>query len=91
MLARGARIGTCSARRTAQLRLMRGDLEMVALRGNVPTRVARNGTAFTTRGTYSIKGGSYTNASSGEPRPLLTDRRKIRLRNNGGGVVRIRP
>ena len=25
----------------------------------LPTRVARNGTAFTTRGTYSIKGGSY--------------------------------
>ena len=40
-LARGARIGTCSARRTAQVRLMRDDLEIVALRGNVPTRVAR--------------------------------------------------
>src|SRR5205085_9871637 len=25
----------------------------------LPTRVARNGTAFTTRGTISIKGGSY--------------------------------
>jgi len=25
----------------------------------LPTRVARNGTAFTTRGTYSIKGGAY--------------------------------
>jgi hydroxymethylbilane synthase len=37
----GARVGTCSARRTAQLRMMRDDLEIVPLRGNVPTRVAR--------------------------------------------------
>ena len=37
----GARIGTCSARRTAQVRMMRDDLEIVPLRGNVPTRVAR--------------------------------------------------
>jgi hydroxymethylbilane synthase len=40
-LAPGARIGTCSARRTAQIRLLRDDLEIVPLRGNVPTRVAR--------------------------------------------------
>jgi hydroxymethylbilane synthase len=39
----GARVGTCSARRTAQVRLQRADLEIVALRGNVPTRVARVG------------------------------------------------
>jgi hydroxymethylbilane synthase len=37
----GARIGTCSARRTAQIRMMRPDLQLVPLRGNVPTRVAR--------------------------------------------------
>jgi hydroxymethylbilane synthase len=37
----GARVGTCSARRTAQVRMMRSDLEIVPLRGNVPTRVAR--------------------------------------------------
>lgn len=37
----GARIGTCSARRSAQVRLFRTDLEIVPLRGNVPTRVAR--------------------------------------------------
>lgn len=37
----GARVGTCSARRTAQVRLQRNDLELVPLRGNVPTRVAR--------------------------------------------------
>lgn len=42
-LPRGARVGTCSARRTAQLRLFRDDLEIVPLRGNVPTRVARVG------------------------------------------------
>lgn len=42
-LPRGARVGTCSARRTAQLRLVRDDLEIVSLRGNVPTRVARVG------------------------------------------------
>lgn len=39
----GARVGTCSARRTAQIRLVRDDLEIVSLRGNVPTRVARVG------------------------------------------------
>lgn len=39
----GARVGTCSSRRTAQVRLLRQDLEMVTLRGNVPTRVARVG------------------------------------------------
>jgi hydroxymethylbilane synthase len=37
----GARIGTCSARRTAQIRMLRNDVELVPLRGNVPTRVAR--------------------------------------------------
>jgi hydroxymethylbilane synthase len=37
----GARIGTCSARRTAQVRMLRNDFELVPLRGNVPTRVAR--------------------------------------------------
>lgn len=37
----GSRVGTCSARRTAQVRMMRDDLEIVPLRGNVPTRVAR--------------------------------------------------
>jgi hydroxymethylbilane synthase len=40
-LAAGSRIGTCSARRTAQVRMMRDDLDIVPLRGNVPTRVAR--------------------------------------------------
>lgn len=35
----GARVGTCSARRTAQVRARRPDLEMRPLRGNVPTRV----------------------------------------------------
>ncbi|MGH9387741.1 MAG: hydroxymethylbilane synthase [Vicinamibacterales bacterium] len=39
----GARVGTCSTRRTAQVRLVRDDLEVVSLRGNVPTRVARVG------------------------------------------------
>ena len=39
----GARVGTCSTRRTAQLLLMRDDFAIVALRGNVPTRLARVG------------------------------------------------
>ena len=39
----GSRVGTCSARRTAQVFLQRADLECVSLRGNVPTRVARVG------------------------------------------------
>jgi hydroxymethylbilane synthase len=37
----GARIGTCSARRTAQVHARRRDLEFVPLRGNVPTRLGR--------------------------------------------------
>ena len=35
----GARIGTGSLRRAAQLRLLRPDLEVVAIRGNIDTRV----------------------------------------------------
>jgi len=40
-LARGARVGTGSLRRAAQLRALRPDLEVVPLRGNVPTRLRR--------------------------------------------------
>jgi hydroxymethylbilane synthase len=37
----GARVGTSSTRRAAQLRMARGDLVLVPLRGNVDTRVRR--------------------------------------------------
>jgi len=40
-LPRGARVGTGSTRRTSQLLAQRPDLEVVPLRGNVPTRLAR--------------------------------------------------
>jgi len=40
-LARGARVGTGSVRRGAQLRARRPDLEIVPLRGNVPTRLRK--------------------------------------------------
>ncbi len=40
-LPRGARVGTGSARRRALLRARRPDLEVVPLRGNVPTRLRR--------------------------------------------------
>lgn len=40
-LAAGARIGTSSVRRTAQLARARADLETVSLRGNIDTRLAR--------------------------------------------------
>lgn len=36
-----ARVGTCSSRRTAQVLAIRPDLEIVSLRGNVPTRIER--------------------------------------------------
>src|ERR1041385_1935575 len=37
----GARVGTSSPRRTAQLRALRPDLDYTTLRGNVPTRLGR--------------------------------------------------
>lgn len=37
----GARVGTASLRRRAQLKALRPDLEMVELRGNVDTRLAK--------------------------------------------------
>lgn len=40
-LPQGARVGTGSARRAAQLRAWRGDLEVLPLRGNVTTRLER--------------------------------------------------
>ncbi len=40
-LPRGARVGTSSLRRQAQLRALRPDLELVDLRGNVNTRLAK--------------------------------------------------
>jgi hydroxymethylbilane synthase len=40
-LARGARVGTGSVRRAAQIRAYRPDLEIVPLRGNVPTRLRK--------------------------------------------------
>lgn len=40
-LRHGARIGTSSIRRAAQLRLLRDDLEIVPIRGNVQTRLAK--------------------------------------------------
>ena len=40
-LARGARVGTSSPRRQAQLRAARPDLEIVEARGNVDTRIRR--------------------------------------------------
>lgn len=40
-LAQGARVGTGSTRRMALLRALRPDLELVPLRGNVPTRLGK--------------------------------------------------
>jgi hydroxymethylbilane synthase len=40
-LAQGARVGTSSLRRTAQVRALRDDLEVVELRGNVDTRLRK--------------------------------------------------
>lgn len=40
-LADGARVGTSAPRRREQLAVLRPDLELLDLRGNVPTRVAR--------------------------------------------------
>ena len=42
-LPKGARIGTSSPRRTAQIKARRPDIEMTAIRGNVGTRLAKAG------------------------------------------------
>jgi hydroxymethylbilane synthase len=42
-LAQGARVGTSSIRRVAQLRAVRADLEIVPVRGNVDTRLSKLG------------------------------------------------
>jgi hydroxymethylbilane synthase len=45
-LHQGARVGTGSARRVAQLKALRPDVEVVAIRGNVPGRLARSKTGL---------------------------------------------
>lgn len=40
-LRKGARVGTGSARRAVQLKLLRPDLDIADIRGNVPTRMAK--------------------------------------------------
>ena len=40
-LPRGSRVGTSSLRRRAQLMALRSDVEVVSLRGNVPTRIRK--------------------------------------------------
>ena len=40
-LPRGSRVGTSSLRRRAQLMALRSDIDVVALRGNVPTRIRK--------------------------------------------------
>lgn len=40
-LPRGSRVGTSSLRRRSQLMALRSDVEVVALRGNVPTRIRK--------------------------------------------------
>src|SRR5207249_4736995 len=40
-LAAGTKVGTSSLRRVAQIRYLRADLDIVPLRGNVPTRVRK--------------------------------------------------
>ena len=40
-VAAGAKLGTSSLRRVAQIRYLRADLDIVSLRGNVPTRVQK--------------------------------------------------
>jgi hydroxymethylbilane synthase len=42
----GARVGTGSARRMAQLKALRPDVEVVPIRGNVPGRLARAGSGL---------------------------------------------
>jgi hydroxymethylbilane synthase len=37
----GARVGTCSLRRTAQIKYLRPDVEILPLRGNVPARIEK--------------------------------------------------
>lgn len=45
-LPKGSRVGTSSMRRRCQLKILRPDLEIVAIRGNVPTRLGKVGNGF---------------------------------------------
>lgn len=40
-LPKGAKVGTCSKRRSSQIKMLRNDIEIVPLRGNVQTRIQK--------------------------------------------------
>ena len=65
-LAQGAMIATGSVRRRCQLRALRADLEIVELRGNVPTRLRK---ALPGREAAASRRHSLVRRSSRMPRP----------------------
>jgi hydroxymethylbilane synthase len=74
----GARVGTGSARRQSQLRLLRPDLEYADIRGNVPTRVEKwrdgeypGGVVLACAGLARL--GNEANVALGELHPLGID------------------
>ncbi len=72
-IARGARVGTSSERRKAWLRHFRHDLEVVPLRGNVPTRIGRLRDGDYDAIMLAAAGLARLEASEALLAPLLTD------------------
>ena len=74
----GARVGSSSLRRQAQLRALRPDLELVDLRGNVNTRLSNPSRC---RPAHASRMASYSPASSFARRVLTLPRRSTSSRS----------
>ena len=66
-LPEGAKVGTGSPRRAAQLRSRRPDLEVVDIRGNVDTRLAHVGRAVSTPSCWRPRDWTVSGASAQSP------------------------
>jgi hydroxymethylbilane synthase len=75
----GARVGTASARRTVWLRHLRPDLQIMPLRGNVPTRVGRLRNGGYDAILLAAAGLNRLGGDDGELAPLLENVSCLRL------------
>ncbi len=96
-LPHGARVGTWSLRRQAQLRALRPDLELLDLRGNVNTRLAKLDAGEYDAIILAVRGPRSARASArgfarASPRPHGCRRlRRVRSQSNAARAMRRRP